>query len=137
MIALLMAIASSSRMEAQQTQLRAEVVSRIEDLLAVFRKGDSRAVAQIFRDDASIIGPGVRVTGRAAIDSYWVARPRPTSWDIETLDVGGSRDEPWHYARSIRVNRSGARSDTTITTFILIWKRGSDGKLRIYLDLYT
>ena len=121
---------------AQRTSLRDEIVSRVDTLLAAFRRGDARAVAQLFRDDASILGPGVRVIGRAAIDSYWVARPRPTSWDIETLEVGGSEDAPWHYARSIRVNTTPTRSDTTVTTFILVWKRGPDGTLRVFLDLF-
>jgi hypothetical protein len=75
--------------------------------------------------------------GRAAIDSYWVARPRPESWNIETLEVGGSRDQPWQHARSMRINRTAAGADTSYTTFILVWKRDSAGKLRIYLDLYT
>jgi ketosteroid isomerase-like protein len=116
---------------------REEIVARTGDLLAAFRAGDAQGMARVFADDASILGPGVRVVGRAAIDSYWVARPRPHSWDIETLEVGGNADSPWQYARSIRVIRSLERADTAVTTFILVWKRGPDGRLRIYLDLYT
>lgn len=70
---------------AAQAASRQEVAGRIADLLTAFRRNDPKAVAHIFSDDASILGPGVRVVGRAAIDSYWVARPRPTFWDIETL----------------------------------------------------
>lgn len=123
---------------AAQVASRAEIDGRLAELLSAFRSADNRGVASIFADDASILGPnGVRVVGRAAIDSYWVARPRPTSWTIETLEVGGSRDSPWQLARSTRINRSAAGADTSFTTFILVWKRGADGKLRIYLDLYT
>lgn len=120
-----------------QRASRREVEGRVAELLTAFRRNDPKGVARIFADDASILGPGVRVVGRAAIDSYWVARPRPTSWEIETLEVGGSRDEPWQHARSIRINRTAAKTDTSYTTFLLVWKRGRDGTLRIYLDLYT
>jgi ketosteroid isomerase-like protein len=138
LIGILVAPLAPTALTAQAPSIRAEIEARVDALLAAFRAGDTRAVAQMFRDDASILGPaGLRVVGRAAIDSYWVARPRPTSWAIETLEVGGSRDAPWHYARSIRVNSSAARADTSVTTFLLIWKRGSDGTLQIYLDLFT
>jgi ketosteroid isomerase-like protein len=130
-------LGAAPRAAAAQLASRQEVEGRVAELLAAFRRNDPRGVAQMFADDASILGPGVRVVARAAIDSYWVARPRPTSWDIETLEVGGSRDQPWQHARSIRVNRTAAKADTSYTTFILVWKRGPDGKLRIYLDLYT
>lgn len=117
---------------------RAEVEARVAELLAAFRAGDAQGIANVFADDASILGPGgLRVVGRTAIDSYWVARPRPATWDIETLEVGGDADAPWHYARSIRVNHTAARADTAVTTFMLVWKRSRDGKLRIYLDLFT
>jgi ketosteroid isomerase-like protein len=139
--ALLFASAAGSPAAGQGTQpqdsIRREVTARIDQLLAAFRRDDPLGIARIFADDATMLGPqGLRVQGRAALDSYWQARPRPQSWEIETLEVGGSLDSPWQYARSIRVNSVEGRPERSVTTFILVWKRGADGRLRIYLDLF-
>jgi len=118
--------------------VRAEIVARTEDLLAAYRRGDPLGVAAIFADDATMSGPnGLRVRGRAAIDSFWSNRSLAPQWTIETFETGGGPDEPWQVARSIRVTTGGARADTTRTDFLLVWKRGADRKLRIYYDIYN
>jgi ketosteroid isomerase-like protein len=66
-VCLLLALVASG---ASAQSVRAEVMGRIEELLTAFRNGDARGVAQMFRDDASILGPNTRVIGRVAIDSY-------------------------------------------------------------------
>jgi ketosteroid isomerase-like protein len=135
-VALALGLASQSGAQAADS-LRREVVARTDSLLAAFRRNEPLAVSRIFADDATILGPqGLRVEGRAALDAYWLARPRPDSWLIETMEVGGSRDEPWQYARSIRLTTANGEQQRTVTTFILVWRRDSAGVLRIHLDLF-
>jgi len=118
--------------------VRAELDARIHDLLAAYRGNDPLAVAAVFADDATISGPnGLRVRGRAAIDSFWTHRSLSPAWTIETFQTGGGRDEPWQVARSTRVTTTAGRPDTTRTDFLLVWKRAADGKLRIYYDIFN
>jgi len=131
--------AAAAQSEARGSRdIRAEVDARIDDLLAAYRSNDPLGVAAVFADDATISGPnGLRVRGRAAIDSFWSHRSLSPEWTIETFETGGGRDEPWQVARSTRVTTGAGRADTTRTDFLLVWQRGADGKLRIHYDIYN
>jgi ketosteroid isomerase-like protein len=119
-------------------RIRPELEGRVADLLDAYRRKDPLGIARIFAADATISGPaGLRVRGREAIDRYWQARSLAAAWTIETHEVGGSQDAPWQVARSIRVSTAAGRTDTTRTDFLLVWKRGADGALRIYYDIFN
>jgi ketosteroid isomerase-like protein len=123
---------------ARADRVRSEVEGRIADLLDAYRRKDALGIAMMFGADATISGPaGLRVRGREAIDRYWLTRSLAPAWTVETNEVGGSADAPWQVARSIRVSIMDGRADTTRTDFLLVWKRGADGVLRIYYDIFN
>ena len=95
------------------------------------------AVARYYTDDARLVGPrGQEIRGRAAIDAYWLGIRGPISWRLEAFDIGGSRDEAYQYGRSTLVQEGTAGPRTSVVDFVVIWKRGSDGRLRMALDFY-
>ena len=117
--------------------LRAEIEGINRELEAAFNRKDMLAVARYYTDDARLVGPrGEEIRGRAAIDAYWLGIRGPKSWRLEAFDIGGSRDEAYQYGRSTLVQEGTAGDRTSVADFVVIWKRGSDGRLRMALDFY-
>jgi uncharacterized protein (TIGR02246 family) len=117
--------------------LRAEIEGINRELEAAFNRKDMQAVARYYTDDARMIGPrGQEIRGRAAIDAYWLGVRNPKSWRLEAFDIGGSRNEAYQFGRSTLVQEGTAGDRTSVADFVVIWKRGADGRLRMALDFY-
>ena len=117
--------------------LRAEIEGINRQLEEAFNRKDLLAGARYYADDARLIGPrGQEVRGRAAIDAYWLGVRGPKSGRLEAFDIGGSRDEAYQFGRSTLVQEGTAGDRTSVADFVVIWKRGLDGQLRIALDFY-
>jgi uncharacterized protein (TIGR02246 family) len=117
--------------------LRTEIERINRQLEDAFNRKDLLAVARYYTDDARLVGPrGQEIRGRAAIDAYWLGVRGPKSWRLEAFDIGGSRDEAYQFGRSTLVQEGTAGDRTSVADFVVIWKRGSDGQLRIALDFY-
>ena len=103
-----------------------------------FARGDMRAIARTYADDAQMIPPsGKPITGRAALDDFWRKIRHPRSWDMETLDWGGTRDEAWQLVRSTMLEGPSSDNRPHIVRCLLVWRRQPDGSLRIHLDIWT
>jgi ketosteroid isomerase-like protein len=117
--------------------LRAEVEAINRQMEEAFNRKDMLAVAKYYADDARMIGPrGQEVRGRAAIDAYWLGVHGPKTWRLEAFDIGGSRDEMYQFGRSTLIQAGTAGDRMSVANFVVIWKRGPDGQLRISLDFY-
>jgi uncharacterized protein (TIGR02246 family) len=122
---------------AQGSDLRREIDSLNRAMEQAFTKGDLMTVARFYADDAKLMGPrGEDVSGRAAIDRYWSAIKGAKSWKLEVLEVGGDRTTAYQVGRSTLVTAGGGRDVTSISRFVVIWKRQRDGQFRIALDFY-
>ena len=113
--------------------LEQEVKALHNAMTAAFKR-DPLGVAQYYTDDASIMGGGARSIGREQIERYWRDGPRATDWTLEVLEVGGDSKSPWLRGRSTLSSTSGRRM---VTDYVGILKRGSDGQLRFYVDIFV
>jgi ketosteroid isomerase-like protein len=121
----------------RDTVLYDEIIRLNRAMEAAIGRGDVAAAARFYADDARILGPrGFEVSGRAAIDDYWASIGNARSWKLEAWDVGGSRDEAYQVGRSTLVHGAPGQERTSVVEFVVIWKRQSDGQLRIALDFY-
>lgn len=136
-----MAMFSLVQRPASPIPLRAAIQQEVEAqvllMTQAFERGDMKAVAQFYTDDARIYGSGSKVEGRARIDEFWQKMRHPYSWTMETVDVGGSRDEPFLLSRSTLVERWAGHTDTSRTMCLTTWRRGADGKLKIRNDVFA
>ena len=129
---------SSATIRNTTTALRAEVESINRQMEEAYNRGDMLGVAQYYADDAVLKGPrGYEVRGRSAIDAFWRGIQNPKSWRLEAFDIGGSANEAYQYGRSTLVQSGSPTDRTSVTNFVVIWKRGADGKLRIALDFFN
>ena len=120
--------------------IRRELAAINDAMAATFNRGDYLGAARFYTDDAQIIGPGVRVTGRAAVDRYWTSLPAGATWRLDVLDAGGGRNSPWQLGRSTLVmpTRGGdGTTSTSVVDFLAVWRRQPDGALKLYIDMYV
>src|SRR5688572_10908142 len=113
--------------------LRAEIEALHADMTAAFSK-DTASVAQFYTEDARILGGGQRFSGAAQVRTYWTQIPAGATWKLDIIDTGGSAAEPWVLGRST-LSRPG--SPGSIVDYLSILRRGTDGKLRYHIDMYT
>jgi ketosteroid isomerase-like protein len=139
------AVAPATRSErdgqlAVDRAIRQELEAVNAAMTAAFNRGDYLAAARFYTDDAQIIGEGVRVTGRAAIDRYWTSIPPGATWKLDVLDAGGGHASPWQLGRSTLVMPSrdgGGATNTSIVDFVGIYRRQPDRSLKLYIDIYV
>lgn len=104
---------------------------------AAFARGDLKAVARFYADDAVMMGPrGERVRGREAIDRYWSTISNPRRWKLDVFDVGGSLNEAYQLGRSSLTFLHDGQERTSVTDFIVIWKRTPGAEWKIAVDMW-
>lgn len=118
---------------AQSGTLEQEVRALHVAMVGAYKR-DPASVARFYTDDASIMGGGARALGREQVDRYWREGPGGAEWTLEVLEVGGDAKSPWVRGRSTLASPSGRRM---VTDYVGILKRGSDGQLRFYIDIYV
>ena len=131
------ALLAPAALHAQRSALRQEIDSLNRAMEQAFAKGDMAAVAKFYADDAKLMGPrGADISGRAAIDRYWQEIKGAKSWKLEVIEVGGDRTTAYQVGRSTLVTAGGGGDRTSVSRFVVIWKRQPDDKFRIALDFY-
>ena len=124
-------------LHSQFSALRQEIDSLNRAMEQAFAKGDMMGVARFFADDEKLMGPGgSHVWGRASIDRYWSGIKGAKSWKLEVLEVGGDRNTVYQVGRSTLVTTGAAGDQTSVSRFVVIWKRQPGGRLRVALDFY-
>lgn len=114
-----------------------EIRAANRQLESDFNRGDYQAVAHAYADDAMLVGPGGRVvSGRGAIDEYWVHPWVNARWALTVRGVEGTAEMPVQRGRSIlRYDRDG-KPVVSDVEFLLLWRRDESARYRITLDAY-
>ena len=121
-----LALAIPSTLLAQDLKQQVEALHTA--MVAAFTK-DPGSTAKYYTDDAGVVGGGMRVVGRAAVDQYWKGVTAGTPWKLEVLDVGGIPEAPWVHGRSTLGG--------FVTEYIGLLQRGVDDQLRFRVDAYA
>lgn len=130
---LILACTTPVSVGAQPAALAQEIESLHRAMVAAFRQ-DPATVARFYTDDANIMGGGSRSTGREEVARYWADSPKGAEWTLKVLEVGGDSQTPWVRGRSTLAGRGGRRF---AADYVGILKRGADGQLRFYIDIYV
>jgi ketosteroid isomerase-like protein len=135
--ALAILVAVPSLAMAQKTDLRREIDSLNRAMERAFNAGNLMAVSRFYADDAKLMGPrNDDVQGRAAIDRYWTGIRGAKSWKLDVLEVGGDRNTVYQVGRSTLVTTGANGDQSSISRFMVIWKRQPNGQMKIAIDFY-
>ncbi|MAG32931.1 MAG: hypothetical protein CL908_18800 [Deltaproteobacteria bacterium] len=124
--------------KAERIRVTREVKEQNAAMSAAFKRGDMKAVAAFYADNAVLISAsGHRVEGREAVDAYWTRITDGHEWKLEVKSVEGRKGMCIQRGKStlVRKNDDGTLREG-IVEFMLVWVRGKDGRLRITMDAY-
>ena len=127
------ASAPGSACDGTPASLRREVEALNAKMVAALQQ-DRASVARFYADDATIMGGGMRASGRTEIDRYWAEGPAFADWMLEVLEVGGSCDSIWQRGLSTLTSSSGR---SMVTEFLTVLKRTPGGTLEYHLDMFV
>jgi len=104
--------------------------------IAAFLRGDAKAVAALYTEDAQVIPPGGEVaSGRAAVTAYWQAAIDGGVKDVKlaTEDVESDGDLACETGRVTLVAKDGK---ATTARYVVVWKR-EGGRWRLHRDIWN
>ncbi len=129
--------ATRESMTTLEPALRARIVSLNKAMEARMRANDMAGVAAFYADDGILLGPGgSRVSGREAIDSYWLRFGRGIDWQLEIHSLEGEAGLVFQRGTSrLTYEKEGQRRTSTVE-FALTWVLQKSGEYRIAVDAY-
>ena len=131
------ALAGCESLGMTQPAFEDEIVAANRALEERFRAGDVLGVADLYTDDALLIGPGgLRVEGREDIDDYWSQFEHPIDWRLEIHEIEGTDQFAWERGTSHLTQQRDGAALTSQVEFLLVWRREPDGAWRIAVDAY-
>lgn len=118
---------------------RAEITTASREFSAAYVRGDTAAIGNLYSDDAYLLPPGRVLRGRDAITGYFAPIPNRTiiahqmKSDTLTIDGGMAVDVGiW----SSSWQRVGDTVQSASDRYLVVWRRGSDGKWRMEYDMW-
>lgn len=106
---------------------------------AAYIAGDAAGVAALYTEDGILIPPGRTVRGRGAIQRYFTAPPgrrqvdhRLTTEDLWIEGATATEIGTWFSV----TEREGEPPDTASERYLLVWRRGTDGRWRMKVDMW-
>ena len=140
-VSLLCALSSVCRAEDSST-VRAAIEQAGVKFAEVYRRGDAKAVAAFYTEDAIAFPPGAEmVKGREAIQQMWqeTMDSGVKSLSFAVFDVGASGDLAHETGTALmNIQPAGKEPTTASVKYVVVWKKqGNDWKLQrdIWNDL--
>ncbi|MGI9039357.1 MAG: YybH family protein [Gemmatimonadota bacterium] len=106
---------------------------------AAFEAGDTTALGELYTTDALLLAPNDTVRGRAAIRRWFAPREGRNPFDhtltADALEVRGdvAIDRGW-WTQEFR--REDGTTNGSSGVYLVIWRRGSDGRWRMSYDMW-
>jgi uncharacterized protein (TIGR02246 family) len=133
------AVASEAPNVTSPGAVRVAIDARNAEWMAAFRRGDTKAVAALYDDDATVIPGGAEpIRGRGAIESLF-RNAQTTLKDVrlETTNLTIVGDYAYETGKSHQVIASPEGKMSAATDdYVVIWKRGKDGQWSYHVDLW-
>ena len=117
--------------------VRREVEALNREMEAAFNRGDLKAVAAFYADNAVVrTSRQVAAQGRAAIDRYFTGIQNPKRWKLDVYGISTPEGSDLVFQTGLSTLVSGSPEHVSPFEFALVWKRQNNGKLRIVMDYY-
>ena len=121
----------------------AQVRQTIEEVNIKFgeaiRMGDAAALANLYTDDAVILTPeGEKIRGREGIEAYFAEGFRMGIKDVSltTLELFEGDDLVCEIGKAVlTIQPEGQKSVESESRYIAIWKKASDGTLKLRVNI--
>jgi ketosteroid isomerase-like protein len=148
-MALLIAISSCARQgagDATSTSPRvasdsAAILAAARAFSAAYVRGDAAAMTELYTEDAAIFPDGrAAIVGHEGIQRYWTLPPnRRITRHVLTPDrVEIVGDVAHDYGRfEVAGETDGKPWGPSFGKYVVVWRKGTDGRWRMYLDMWN
>jgi ketosteroid isomerase-like protein len=121
------------------TSVRATIRLLNQQMEDAFNANDMQKVAAFYSDDAEIVyDNGYTVKGRTNLDNYWGSlKDKGRGWKLTVVEVGGDGEIIFQLGKSDLKHMNGTKETSSVTNFIVLWKKQSDGSYKIFRDYLT
>ncbi len=131
---LFLALLIVSSVTSSQSKIADKITALNKEMEQAFNSNDMLKVSTLYLDSAAIVGGGMIVTGRKAIDNYWLSlKDKSAKWKPEIDKIEDYDQVVIQQGRSYLSFSSGGQSNVR---FILTWKKTGDSYNILY-DTFT
>ena len=121
---------------ARSDEVRHAVEAGNRSFVAAFLRGDAKAIANLYTEDALVMAPGSAATsGRQAIAAFWQGSidSGTTGLTLETTETESAGDLAYELGNVRLVAKDGTTSEAR---YVVVWKR-IDGKWMLHRDIWN
>lgn len=133
----LAALCGLDRTSARSEDVRAAISSRNRAFVGAMLRGDAKAVADLYTEDAKVIPPGGEVVnGRTAIAAFWKKAIDAGVKDL-TLSTGtveSAGDLAYEEGTAKQVAKDGK---VIAARYVVVWKRHDGGSWKLHRDIWN
>lgn len=128
-----------SAQTSEDTSVKKQILLLNRQLEEAFNNNDMNKVAAFYADDGEIVYDNdYTVKGRSNLDNYWMAlKDKGRGWKLTVVEIGGQGEFVYQLGKSDLKHISQGKEATSITNFLLIWKKQADGTYKIFRDYLT
>lgn len=124
-----------------QDAIRVAIEKRAAEFSAAFNRGDVKAVAVMYTEDAIALPPDADIVrGRAAIEMLWTdamaSGIKSITFTVLAVQSGGNLAVETGRA-TLGVQPAGQPVTTQAGKYVVVWQRGADGQWRLLRDIWN
>jgi uncharacterized protein (TIGR02246 family) len=131
----------SSAISAAAQSAREDIEAALTKFMDAFNSGNAAAVAEMYTEDAAVLPPdGKRVDGRKGVEEFWqgAIKGGMKNLTLNALEVEERADLAYEVgAFTLDVPSEGGALSTVAGKYIVIWKKGDDGRWRLHRDIWN
>lgn len=138
LLALLCCTNISAQTPKDTSAVKKQIMFLNQQMEEAFNKNDMNKVAAFYADDGEIVDDSYTVKGRNNLDKYWLdLEDKGRGWKLTVIEIGGQGEFVYQLGRSDLKYVSQGKEANSITNFVLIWKKQTDGAYKIFRDYLT
>ncbi len=121
------------------SSVKNQIMGLNQQMEDAFNNNDMNKVAAFYADDSEIVyDDNYTVKGRANLNSYWLdLKDKGRGWKLTVVEIGGKGEFVYQLGKSDLKHLSQEKVHNSITNFVLIWKKQTDGTYKIFRDYLT
>ncbi|MBD0331194.1 MAG: nuclear transport factor 2 family protein [Chitinophagaceae bacterium] len=112
--------------------------SQFDTMAAAFMRDDMLTVSRFYTDDAIIAGGKTEISGRKAIDKYWLSlKGKAKDWKLITNSVEVKNNIAFHDGISVVTIVQSGKESQSKSRFLVVWEKQKSGSWKITKDYYA
>ena len=122
----------------KDTAVKKQIMLLNQQMEDAFNSNDMNMVAGFYSNDGEIVYDNYTVRGRTNLDKYWLdLKDKGRGWKLTVVEIGGQGEFVYQLGKSDLKYISQGKEKSSITNFVLLWRKQEDGGYKIFRDYLT